>query len=148
MSIKARLQRLEKAATESKEARAKDLQTRGIVELGHFTIYRHGYGQDFECHRCGASVGPKQESALFTGDGHEWRYCDACFGAFLDTFDAYWQERIRRTYALYGEAPPATWPKLDATAQDCAARLGLAYERRKTGYGDLETTLAGWAETG
>ena len=25
------------------------------------------------------------------------------------------------------------------------SRLGLAYERRFTGYGDLETTLAGWA---
>ncbi|MFY0691598.1 MAG: DUF1638 domain-containing protein [Paracoccaceae bacterium] len=33
-------------------------------------------------------------------------------------------------------------PSLDQKAQDCAARLGLAYERRKTGYGDLETTLA------
>jgi hypothetical protein len=31
---------------------------------------------------------------------------------------------------------------LDAKARDCAARLGLAYERRFTGYGDLETTLA------
>ncbi len=30
---------------------------------------------------------------------------------------------------------------LDAKAQDCAARLGLAYERRFTGYGDLATTL-------
>ncbi|NNK77581.1 MAG: DUF1638 domain-containing protein [Litoreibacter sp.] len=34
-------------------------------------------------------------------------------------------------------------PALDDKAQACAARLGLAYERRKTGYGDLETTLAG-----
>jgi hypothetical protein len=33
-------------------------------------------------------------------------------------------------------------PALDAKAQDCAARLGLAYERRFTGYGDLETALA------
>jgi hypothetical protein len=33
-------------------------------------------------------------------------------------------------------------PALDAKAQDCAARLGLAYERRFTGYGDLATTLA------
>lgn len=31
---------------------------------------------------------------------------------------------------------------LDAKARDCATRLGLAYERRFTGYGDLETTLA------
>ena len=33
-------------------------------------------------------------------------------------------------------------PALDAKARDCAARLGLAYERRFTGYGDLETVLA------
>ena len=32
-------------------------------------------------------------------------------------------------------------PGLDARAQDCARRLGLAYERRFTGYGDLATTL-------
>jgi len=32
-------------------------------------------------------------------------------------------------------------PALDAKAEDCAARLGLAYERRFTGYGDLATTL-------
>lgn len=38
-------------------------------------------------------------------------------------------------------------PVLDAKAQDCAARLGLAYERRLTGYGDLATTLARVAET-
>jgi hypothetical protein len=33
-------------------------------------------------------------------------------------------------------------PALDAKARDCAARLGLHYERRLTGYGDLATTLA------
>lgn len=38
-------------------------------------------------------------------------------------------------------------PALDAKAQDCATRLGLAYERRLTGYGDLATTLARVAET-
>ncbi|MBN8632383.1 MAG: DUF1638 domain-containing protein [Rhodobacterales bacterium] len=32
-------------------------------------------------------------------------------------------------------------PALDAKAQDCARRLGLDYERRLTGYGDLATTL-------
>lgn len=36
-------------------------------------------------------------------------------------------------------------PALDAKAQDCAARLGLAYERRFTGYGDLEQFIAGAA---
>ncbi len=33
-------------------------------------------------------------------------------------------------------------PALDAKARDCAERLGLAYERRFTGYGDLEPALA------
>ena len=32
-------------------------------------------------------------------------------------------------------------PALDAKAADCANRLGLAYERRFTGYGDLATTM-------
>jgi hypothetical protein len=34
-------------------------------------------------------------------------------------------------------------PRLDVEAARCAARLGLAYERRLTGYGDLATALAG-----
>ena len=33
-------------------------------------------------------------------------------------------------------------PALTAKAADCAARLGLAFERRFTGYGDLDTALA------
>lgn len=33
-------------------------------------------------------------------------------------------------------------PALDARARECARRLGLAYERRFTGYGDLATALA------
>ena len=33
-------------------------------------------------------------------------------------------------------------PALDAKAQDCALRLGLAYERRFTGYGDLAGFMA------
>jgi Protein of unknown function (DUF1638) len=33
-------------------------------------------------------------------------------------------------------------PALDAKAEDCARRLGLAYERRFTGYGDLALALA------
>lgn len=33
-------------------------------------------------------------------------------------------------------------PALDRQAQDCAARLGLRYERRLTGYGDLGRVLA------
>lgn len=32
-------------------------------------------------------------------------------------------------------------PALDAKAEDCAHRLNLTYERRFTGYGDLETAL-------
>lgn len=34
---------------------------------------------------------------------------------------------------------------LTAKARECADRLGLAFERRKTGYGDLESALAGAA---
>ena len=37
-------------------------------------------------------------------------------------------------------------PKLTEMAEAAAERLGLAFERRFTGYGDLETTLAGWAK--
>ncbi|MGB3313727.1 MAG: DUF1638 domain-containing protein [Albidovulum sp.] len=33
-------------------------------------------------------------------------------------------------------------PALDEKARDCAARLGLKFERRFTGYGDLKTALA------
>ena len=33
-------------------------------------------------------------------------------------------------------------PALDVSARDCAARLGLDYERRLTGYGDLTGVLA------
>jgi hypothetical protein len=38
-------------------------------------------------------------------------------------------------------------PALDARARDCAARLGLAYERRLTGYGDLAGFLHKAANT-
>jgi len=38
-------------------------------------------------------------------------------------------------------------PHLLSKAQDCAARLGLAFEHRHTGYGDLLTTLARVADT-
>ncbi|SDJ41677.1 DUF1638 domain-containing protein [Aliiruegeria lutimaris] len=37
-------------------------------------------------------------------------------------------------------------PALDAKAEECAARLGLAYERRFTGYGDLQSALASVAQ--
>jgi len=39
-------------------------------------------------------------------------------------------------------------PALDAKAEDCARRLGLAYERRFTGFGDLTTTLTRVAAKG
>ena len=37
-------------------------------------------------------------------------------------------------------------PALDTKAEDCAKRLGLAYERRFTGYGDLATALSDVAD--
>jgi len=36
-------------------------------------------------------------------------------------------------------------PALSARAEAQAARLGLAFERRLTGYGDLAATMGGWA---
>jgi len=36
-------------------------------------------------------------------------------------------------------------PALTERARDCAERMGLDFERRLTGYGDLETTLSEWA---
>ncbi|MDZ4392742.1 MAG: DUF1638 domain-containing protein [Cypionkella sp.] len=38
-------------------------------------------------------------------------------------------------------------PALDAKAEECARRLGLAYERRFTGYGDLAVVMAQAAAT-
>lgn len=35
---------------------------------------------------------------------------------------------------------------LDEKAEDCARRLGLSYERRFTGYGDLQVTMNDWAD--
>ena len=37
-------------------------------------------------------------------------------------------------------------PALAQRARGYADRLGLAFEHRRTGYGDLQTTIAGWAK--
>ncbi|MGR3759172.1 DUF1638 domain-containing protein [Roseobacteraceae bacterium NS-SX3] len=37
-------------------------------------------------------------------------------------------------------------PALVEKARDCAARMGLAFEHRHTGYGDLEPVLTRWAD--
>ncbi len=37
-------------------------------------------------------------------------------------------------------------PALTERAKDCATRMGLEFERRLTGYGDLETTLQSWSQ--
>jgi len=54
--------------------------------------------------------------------------------------DAYFGNYDRLVYQAQTEDP-----ELDARAADCARRLGLAYERRFTGYGDLARTLERWA---
>jgi hypothetical protein len=38
-------------------------------------------------------------------------------------------------------------PDLVDKARDCASRMGLAFEHRHTGYGELQTTLQHWAKT-
>ena len=57
-----------------------------------------------------------------------------------DLRDAYFGHYTKLVYQAQTDDPA-----LDDAARDCAARLGLAYERRFTGYGDLETTLRDWA---
>lgn len=51
--------------------------------------------------------------------------------------DMYFQHYTKLVYLAQTEDPA-----LSAKAEDCARRLGLAYERRRTGYGDLATFLA------
>lgn len=41
-----------------------------------------------------------------------------------------------------------TDPELVAKARDCADRMGLAFEHRHTGYGELETAMQGWTTPG
>lgn len=53
-----------------------------------------------------------------------------------DLRDMYFGNYERLVYLAQTEDP-----KLDAAAQNAAQRLGLVYERRATGYGDLATTL-------
>ena len=36
--------------------------------------------------------------------------------------------------------------ELTAKAKDCAARLGLDFERRFTGYGDMQRAITSWAQ--
>lgn len=55
--------------------------------------------------------------------------------------DAYFGHYDRLVYLAQTDDPA-----LDAAARAAAERLGLAYERRLTGYGDLATTLARWAQ--
>lgn len=51
--------------------------------------------------------------------------------------DSYFQHYTKLVYLAQTEDPA-----LSAKAEDCARRLGLAYERRATGYGDLAAFLA------
>jgi len=54
-----------------------------------------------------------------------------------DLRDTYFGQYDRLIYQAQTEDP-----QLDARARDCAVRLGLTYERRFTGYGDLQRVLA------
>jgi Protein of unknown function (DUF1638) len=51
--------------------------------------------------------------------------------------DMYFQHYTKLVYQAQTDNPA-----LDAKAEDCARRLGLAYERRFTGYGDLTAALS------
>lgn len=58
-----------------------------------------------------------------------------------DLRDAYFGHYEKLVYLAQTDDPALT-----AQARDCARRLGLAFERRFTGYGDLATTVRRWAE--
>lgn len=53
-----------------------------------------------------------------------------------DTYFEHYEKLVYQAQSQDGE--------LDQKAQECAARLGLKYERRFTGYGDLERELKDW----
>lgn len=56
--------------------------------------------------------------------------------------DIYFGHYTRLTYLAQSDDP-----KLDAMAQDAAARLGLRYERKFTGFGDLAVALSDLARS-
>ncbi|WP_425090735.1 DUF1638 domain-containing protein [Tropicimonas sp. S265A] len=68
-------------------------------------------------------------------DAFVWRPLG--LGRHPELRDMYFGHYDRLIYQAQTEAP-----ELTAKARDCARRLGLRFERRKTGYGDLETALA------
>ncbi|MEJ6401906.1 DUF1638 domain-containing protein [Yoonia sp. 2307UL14-13] len=59
-------------------------------------------------------------------------------GRHPDLRDMYFQHYDKLVYQAQTDDPTLT-----EKAQSCADRLGLAFERRFTGYGDLKTALAG-----
>ena len=102
--------------------------------------------------------------AFFEGNDAFMRRAEDEFAAFYLTdflvrqFDAFvWKPlgldrhpELRDTY--FGNYTKLVYqaqtddPALDARARECAERLGLEFERRFTGYGDLAGTLERWAE--
>jgi len=129
-----------------------------------FVVYADcgtGGGLRATCDRLGVDMveGPHCYS-FFEGNARFAAKAEDEFTAFYLTdflvrqFDAFvWQPlgldrhpQLRDTY--FGHYTKLVYqaqtddPALTARAQDCAARLGLAFERRFTGYGDLETALA------
>lgn len=119
-------------------------------------------GQLFEkCKEIGVEMieGPHCYS-FFEGNAAFAKHIDTEFTAFYLTdflvrqFDAFvWKpmgfdkhpELIEMMFGNYEKLvyqAQTDDPALDARAEDCARRLGLAYERRFTGYGDLKTALA------
>lgn len=114
-----------------------------------------------KCKELGVSMveGPHCYS-FFEGNAEFASHADTEFTAFYLTdflvrqFDAFvWRPmgldrhpELRDTY--FGNYTKLVYQAqtndaaLDARAEDCAKRLGLAYERRFTGYGDLATALS------
>jgi hypothetical protein len=114
-----------------------------------------------KCKELGVQMMPGPHCySFFEGDAVFAEICETEFTAFYLTdflvrqFDAFvWRPmgldrhpELRDMY--FGNYTKLVYqaqtndPDLDAKAEACAERLGLAYERRFTGYGDLVTAMA------
>ena len=132
---------------------------RGDYEAIHVLYADCGTGGQLQaaCDALGVSLIPGPHCySFFEGNDTFATHADSEFTAFYLTdflvrqFDAFvWKpmgfdrhpELIPMMFGNYTKLvyqAQTNDPALDAKAEDCARRLGLAYERRFTGYGDLE----------
>jgi len=148
MSFNSRLDRLEKEA-----ARAKALQASEAAESElRLKTFDHGCGHVFDCAKCGQRVAANEPSGLIVTDGDRCELCDACYTQWLEMMGSCWQKRIKQTYALYGEVPPAIGSKLSAKTKqrlDAHPEIGEAMAAELAAcesLADEERLTSAWAQ--